>query len=296
MADAAYYREYRRKRKEIAQTANRKPQTAQTSNVNDTKAVSLSSESAKSSPARAREFWPNKPCNFPEPRKARVPLCVPADSAVYFRATKLLLTGLSMGEVCEQIGSTRAALMEAAHVLGDVVGFNDVEQFAKRAVSDRIAREALAAGVAQERVVTVEEDGPKGVTSKRTVERSIDVAALRLAGEHIDPERHGKLASAAAARGAGGPVQIAVTFIQGGGGGGERATVTAASFAPFEPFELGAEQVEDVTPAPAVDAEPFDPDPAPVPVQAAPRARFNPFARQQPAQGDEIAADTEDTP
>jgi len=145
-----------------------------------------------------------------KPGNPRVPLCVPADAADYYRATKLLLTGLSMGEVCEQIGSTRAALMEAAYVLGDVTGFNDVEQFAKRAVSDRIAREALAAGVAQDRVTTTVEDGPKGKTVKSVAERSIDVAALRLAGEHVDPERHGKLAGS---KNAGGPaIQLAVVF------------------------------------------------------------------------------------
>jgi hypothetical protein len=80
-----------------------------------------------------------------------------------------------------------------------------------------------------------------------------------------------------------------VTFISGGGSG-DRAAVTAASFAPFEAFELGAEQVEDVTTTPAVDS-------APVPsAPAAPQARSNPFARQQPAQGDEIHTDAGDCP
>jgi hypothetical protein len=200
-----------------------------------------------------------------------------------------MLTGLSLGETLEQIGCTRQALVECAAVLGDEIEWGRVEAANKLCVSARIAREALVAGVAQDRVTLVEEDGPKGTTTKRTVERSIDVAALRLAGEHIDPERHGKLASATSARGASGPVQIAVTFISGGGSG-DRAAVTAASFAPFEPFELGVEQVEDVTTTPAVDS-------APVPsVLAAPRARSNPFAAKQPAQGDEIHTDTGDCP
>jgi hypothetical protein len=106
---------------------------------------------------------------------------------------------------------TRAALMEAAHVLGDVAPFNDVEQFSKRAVSDRIAREALAAGVAQERVETVEEDGK---VTKKTKKRSIDVAALRLAGEHVDPHTHGKLARAGEdSHGASVTVQVVGTVI-----------------------------------------------------------------------------------
>jgi hypothetical protein len=143
-----------------------------------------------------------------------VPLCAPSAPADYILAKSLLLTGLSMGEACEKIGNgcTRAALMEAAHVLGDVVEFNNVEQASKRAVSDRIAREALAAGVAQDRVETVEEDGPKGSTSKTTRKRSVDVAALRLAGEHNDPHTHGKLARGNDA-GDGKPIQIAIVYV-----------------------------------------------------------------------------------
>jgi hypothetical protein len=145
-----------------------------------------------------------------------VPLCAPSAPADYILAKSLLLTGLSMGEACAKIGNgcTRAALMEAAHVLGDVVEFNNVEQASKRAVSDRIAREALAAGVAQDRVETVEEEGPKGSTTKTIKKRSVDVAALRLAGEHNDPHTHGKIARGGeGAQGASVTVQVVGTVI-----------------------------------------------------------------------------------
>jgi hypothetical protein len=95
-------------------------------------------------------------------------------------------------------------------MLGDTAEWGRVEAANKLCVSARIAREALVAGVAQDRVTMVEEDGPKGATTKRTVERSIDVAALRLAGEHVDPERFGKLAGA---KNADKPaIQLAVVF------------------------------------------------------------------------------------
>ena len=134
--------------------------------------------------------------NFPKV-KDRVPLCAPSPAVDYYRAKKLLLTGLAMGEVCEKIGNgcTRASLMEAAHVLDDVVEFNNTEQFSKLAVSDRITREALAGGVAQDRVKRKRKETPDGIEEVEESERSIDVAALRLASEHIAPEIHGKLAS-----------------------------------------------------------------------------------------------------
>lgn len=215
MADAAYYREWRKRRREdreAAKAQSAKPQIAQTG-ANTPAALS------KTTPPPAREVAPgNGGTRLPSPREPhppRVKLCAPSPDSDYFLAKELLLTGLSMGEVCEQIGNgcTRASLMESAYSNYDLTEFNEVEQFSKRAVSDRIAREALAAGVAQDRVESVAEDGPKGTTTKTTRKRSIDVAALRLAGEHVDPERHGKLAKAKAEAESSAPRQITVVYV-----------------------------------------------------------------------------------
>jgi hypothetical protein len=221
MPDAAYYREYRKRRREakaaggvtqIAQRVTPQTPTVPFAQTGANTHVALST----ATPAHAREAIPgNGGTLLPSPREPgtpRVKLCAPASDADYFRAKELLLTGLSMGEVCEVIGNgcTRASLMEAAHANYDVSEFNDHEQFSKRAASDRIAREAMAAGVAQDRVESVDEDGPKGTTTKTTRKRTIDVAALRLAAEHIDPERFGKLAGA---KNADKPaIQLAVVF------------------------------------------------------------------------------------
>ena len=102
-----------------------------------------------------------------------------------------MLSGLSLWETLQIVGCNRQAIVEAAYILDDWQGWSDVELANKAAVSARIAGEAIAAGVAQDRV-TRTDDGDKETVK---TERSVDVAALRLAGEHIAPEIHGKLAS-----------------------------------------------------------------------------------------------------
>jgi hypothetical protein len=122
---------------------------------------------------------------------ARKPLCPPASRDQYEKVLSMMLAGYSLWESLQSAGCTRQSIEEASYKLDDWHRWSEVQTSNKAAVSARIAGEAVAAGMAQDRVTTTT-DGEK---ETRKVERSIDVAALRLAGEHIAPEIHGKLAS-----------------------------------------------------------------------------------------------------
>jgi hypothetical protein len=264
-------------------------------------------QSVAGSPARAKR---SRVDNLPEPRKPgnpRVPLCPPAPRDAYKLAKMLLIQGHSFGEVEDRTGARYIELSEAADAYGDRAVWNVVQAEQKRAMSLRIASAAAEAGIRGMRRKVVEKTvlgvGTERTVTERTVteEHGTDAALLRVAGEYTDPERHGKLASAAAARGAAGPVQIAVTFVHaGGGGGGGDRTAEPDGFA----VDMRAVEVEQVEDAPApfafvpAPAEPVpEPDAEPIPARAAlPRERFNPFAPRESAQGDEIHADAEGRP
>jgi len=124
-----------------------------------------------------------------------VPLCAPASPEQYQRAKALLLDGLTLWEALGEVHCNRQALVERSYADGDWHGWQAAEESNKAAVSARIAGEALKAGVAQARTTETSEEGPQGLKTTRKTERSAEIAALRLAGEHIDPERHGKAAS-----------------------------------------------------------------------------------------------------
>jgi hypothetical protein len=108
-----------------------------------------------------------------------------------------MLEGQTLWRAINEVGCTRQAIIEASYVLSDWHGWNEVEMANKALLLSKISGEAIEAGVAQDRVTRTVESGPGGVVKDISkIERSVDVAALRLAGEHIAPEIHGKLAGA----------------------------------------------------------------------------------------------------
>ena len=298
--DAAYWREYRARRKGSATTTATVAQPQPARIPKETKVPF--SESVSISPARA--VTPGRNGNvLPEPRKPgnlRVPLCPPAARDVYALAKVLLVQGDSYGDVEAKTGARYIELSEAADAYGDRETWNVVQAEQKRAMSLRIASAAAEAGIRGIRRKVVEKTGADGKTERTvTEEHGTDAALLRVAGEYTDPERHGKLAGRAAADSVGVQIAVVGTVVV------SRPPRLPAAYAEDEPAEFAGwggavdvEQVEDVDPAPAVDPDPapfeFDPAPAPAaPVRAvAPETpRFNPFAPKQPVPGAEIHAD-----